>query len=100
MKIDCPSCHHVFEVPEPIGRQESCPRCSSDLHSCRWCRFFDPRAYNECRETSADRVVDKERANFCDFFQWFPQQRREAGSGVVDKTSKAREALEKLFKKK
>jgi hypothetical protein len=25
--------------------------------------------YNECVEPNADRVIDKEKANFCDYFQ-------------------------------
>jgi len=32
------------------------------------CKFFDPKVYNECLETNADRIVDKEKANFCDYF--------------------------------
>jgi hypothetical protein len=32
------------------------------------CKYYDPSAYNECRESVADRVVDKEKANYCDFF--------------------------------
>jgi hypothetical protein len=32
------------------------------------CTFYDQTAYNECREPSADRIVEKEKANFCDFF--------------------------------
>jgi len=33
------------------------------------CKFFDPKSYNECRESQADRVPDKEKANFCDYFK-------------------------------
>jgi hypothetical protein len=32
------------------------------------CKFFDSRVYNECTEPNAERVVDKEKANFCDYF--------------------------------
>jgi hypothetical protein len=32
------------------------------------CKFYDAKVYNECRETNADRVTDKEKANFCDYF--------------------------------
>jgi hypothetical protein len=32
------------------------------------CKFFDPKVYNECHETNAERIVDKEKANFCDYF--------------------------------
>jgi len=32
------------------------------------CKFYDPKVYNECTEPNADRVVDKEKSNFCDYF--------------------------------
>jgi hypothetical protein len=32
------------------------------------CKFYDARVYNECKESNADRVVDKEKDNFCDYF--------------------------------
>lgn len=32
------------------------------------CIYYDPKSYNECRESSADRVLDKEKDNFCDYF--------------------------------
>lgn len=51
-----------------IQRTEDCPFCSTSLHCCKMCKFFDPKVYNECRETNADRITDKEKANFCDYF--------------------------------
>ena len=32
------------------------------------CRFYDSSAYNDCSEPAADRVVEKDKANFCDYF--------------------------------
>lgn len=58
------------------------------------CTHYDAKAYNACREPAADRVVDKERANFCDFFTPF------AGQHDMDaKADDARAKLEALFKK-
>ena len=54
---------------ERVGRQEACPRCDSDLHCCRNCRFRDPGAHNQCRETQAEWVKEKDRSNFCDYFE-------------------------------
>ncbi len=51
-----------------VTRTEDCPYCTRALHCCRMCKFFDSRVYNECKESNADRVVDKEKANFCDYF--------------------------------
>jgi hypothetical protein len=33
------------------------------------CRFFDPRKANQCAEPVADPVQNKERANFCGYFE-------------------------------
>ena len=33
------------------------------------CEFFDLRVANACREPIADEVKEKERSNFCDYFQ-------------------------------
>ncbi len=52
-----------------IPRYASCPKCHRDVKVCLNCRHFDRASYNECRETSAPRVTDKEKANHCDFFQ-------------------------------
>lgn len=51
-----------------VTRTEECPYCSRSMHCCKMCKFYDARVYNECLETNADRVVDKEKANFCDYF--------------------------------
>ena len=51
-----------------VARTEDCPYCTRALHCCRMCKFYDARVYNECKESNADRVVDKEKANFCDYF--------------------------------
>jgi hypothetical protein len=55
--------------PEYTGRRDSCPKCNSDVHVCKNCTFYDPKAYNECHEIQAERVVDKERSNYCDYFK-------------------------------
>ena len=52
-----------------MGRRDECPHCGADVHVCRNCRFYDATAYNECREPVAERVIDKERANFCPEFK-------------------------------
>ena len=73
-----------------------CPGCDRALHACRNCEFYDPAYNNQCRETQADRVVDKERANFCEYFT--PSNRRATAQGPPGKTAASK--LEDLFKKK
>ena len=67
-KIVCRACGREVEIVERVGRREECPGCGADLHSCRQCRHHDPTRHNECREPMAERVVDKDKSNDCDYF--------------------------------
>ena len=67
MKI-CHHCGKDLGISGPVGRSESCPFCRSDLKVCLNCRFFDPGASNQCREPQVDPVLEKDKANFCEFF--------------------------------
>jgi len=69
--VKCFKCNHIlnFLPMDMIGRQEECPSCFQSLHCCRMCHFYNTSAYNECKEPMANRVLDKEKANFCDFFK-------------------------------
>ena len=93
----CNSCRFGIELAsgERIGYRETCSACNADLHTCRNCTHHDPSAYNECRESSAERVGDRERANRCDYFE--PGASR-AGTGDGAE-QQAKSALEDLFKK-
>jgi hypothetical protein len=95
--LNCAFCNGVLKITGSVGRQDTCPHCDRDLRCCRQCKFYDPHAYNECREVSAERIVDKERANFCDYFVL--RGTKGAGRGS-NKVKEAKEALEALFKKK
>jgi len=82
------------DLPLPLSRRSKCRRCNADLHACRQCRFYDTSKNNSCAEPMAERVVNKERANFCDYF--------EPGTAAftsADKTDsdESREKLEVLF---
>jgi len=94
----CRVCGQENQVGEVIGRRDVCPGCGTDLRSCRQCRHYDQAAANDCREPQAELVVDKEGANFCDFFQpaWGgPGQ----GGGSLSKEAAAAR-WEELFGKK
>lgn len=56
----------------PLGRLAECPACRADLHVCCLCAFYDPHVSNSCREPVADAVKDKDRSNFCGYFQAQP----------------------------
>jgi hypothetical protein len=80
---------------ERVGFRDTCDRCGADLHVCRNCAHHDPSAYNECREASAERVADRERANRCD---WFAPGSG-GGGGLAAERARARSSLDGLFKK-
>lgn len=74
----------------------TCDRCRADVHVCRNCKFYDPKAYNECHEPQAERVVEKDRRNRCDFFVLAIGP---LGSSNVDaEKAAAKKKLEDLFK--
>jgi hypothetical protein len=85
----CFSCGKPLSLaPGVVGRDEICPHCRADVRVCRNCRHFDQSAYNQCTEPMAERVVDKDRRNFCDYFSM-------QGHG----TAKAAQTKEDAFKK-
>lgn len=77
-----------------VGRQVQCPVCGADLHCCMNCSFYEVGIYNDCLETQAERVLDKIRSNFCDFFMF---KEKGISSGTSD--SNPKDKLEALFKK-
>ena len=69
-KVVCWNCgQDLVDIPRPISRHSNCPGCFSDLHCCRLCRHFLPERAGICAEDRADPPVEKENANFCDFFR-------------------------------
>ena len=94
-RLVCWSCgESLKDVPRRITRFTRCPVCRADLHVCRLCRHYDPGILGECRHDRADRVVDKEQANFCTYFR----PRRGAHSASEDPAADAsRAALDALF---
>jgi hypothetical protein len=94
--VNCWNCHHRIEVKERVGFRDYCPQCDRPLHVCRNCRFYDPAYNNQCRETQAERVVDKERFNFCEFFSPLEVPTTK----VATPQNSARAKLDELFKKR
>jgi hypothetical protein len=95
--MQCFSCQAGYEIGggERVGFHESCERCGADLHVCRNCGNHDLSAYNECQESSAERVTDRDRANSCEYFKPSP----ETGDDETGGRSEALSDLEALFKK-
>jgi hypothetical protein len=90
-EFECWSCGNVVEV-EAVFRSDTCGHCDADMKVCKNCRHYEVSASNECRETSADYVSNKERANFCGYFA-ARQDRLER----TDEAAAARTKLAALF---
>lgn len=78
----------------PFSRYEECSKCRADLHACLGCRHYDPAAADACREDRADFTLDKDKANFCDFFTVHTKAYKPRDTAAAQK---ARAALAEMF---
>lgn len=95
VELCCHRCGAGHEIEGPLSRSTLCSSCGVELRCCLNCRFYDRSAYNECGEPAAERVVEKERANFCDHFTPGPS----VASGSPAGKPGSMGDLEKLFKR-
>lgn len=98
-KLVCQACGTAVPYDEPIPRDAECEKCRRDLRCCRNCRHWDPRMNNECRETEAERIAEKTRRNFCEFFEFSREPFKAADAGPT-RADEARRRLDELFRKK
>jgi len=92
----CHACQKTTPLQDKAGFRAECPHCSADLHVCKNCEFYDASVYNECRETSAERITQKDKANFCEYFV---AQSEQTAAKIKNATDDAKQKLEALFKK-
>jgi hypothetical protein len=85
-----------LSFPANVGHESTCPKCDSDLHTCRGCIHFDPSARFECRKPITARIINKGGRNTCELFAARTVIERETSSG---KPTDARQAFANLFKK-
>lgn len=90
----CVFCGTAVDDSNGIGRRDECLKCGQDLHCCLQCVFYDASYANDCREPQAEPVSEKERSNFCDYFEF---GRDEQAAEVVKFHAKAK--FEKIFRK-
>jgi len=95
MKV-CHACKRGITAGRNIGRRDVCPECGADLHCCLNCAFYDRSASKQCRETVAELVRDKGRANYCDYFSMSDRDPSDNPKAIDEQ---ARRALDDLFKK-
>lgn len=91
-----PSCANCgAEYKAPVYRTTLCESCGRELKTCKNCRHYAPGASNDCHEPVSDLVVEKDRANFCD---WFTPA-ADAGARNIENESagESRKAFDELF---
>ncbi len=88
----CHKCGAAVDI-EKVSRRDECSMCGSDLRVCLNCAFYDPGRANQCYEPQVENVKEKDRSNYCDFFQF-----REEGQKKSAKEDAAR-LWKDLFKK-
>ncbi|MGH9769331.1 MAG: hypothetical protein ACREAB_18045 [Blastocatellia bacterium] len=96
----CHNCGREIKVVGKVLRKDECPHCNADVHCCKNCRHFDPGKNNQCSEPQAEYVREKDRANFCDFFE--PNNRvplTSRGGSQSSNRGDVRKAFDNLFKK-
>lgn len=91
----CYNCGKELSESE-YGRRDSCPSCGRDTRACKNCAHYDKNYNNECREEQAARQVEKEKGNFCEWFQI----KRSLGAQETTAKTDPKNAAEALFKKK
>lgn len=95
--IICGFCGKEIKIVQKIRKNDTCPYCFRDIHCCINCKFYKETAHNKCLEPAAEFVRDKERRNFCEYFEIGEGNRVRAGD---DSNNKTKEIFEGLFKKR
>ena len=92
----CWSCGATLEgLIFPISRREECAECRAEIHACRMCAHYDPaETSKQCTEDDAEKVQDKQAANFCDYFTIADKA---WDAGEISAAEGARAALAALF---
>ncbi|MBK7142068.1 MAG: hypothetical protein IPH75_08315 [bacterium] len=91
----CWSCGKPTGITGKVFRNDTCPHCNADMRCCRGCRHFDPTRRFQCRETIESNIVEKEKSNFCDVYQ-FREVIKKAG-GVSTQGPETKDNRKKKF---
>ena len=93
----CYRCGAAVGPVDRVGRRDVCADCGAELHCCCNCRHYAAEYHNQCREPQAERQVEKERSNFCDYFSLSDRGRANTAGG---RAGNIRDTLDSLFRKR
>jgi len=85
----------AVNVGVKVGRLDSCEECNAYMRVCKNCRFWDPHVHNECLETTAAFIRDREAPNFCSHFTL---KKFDASPEIDTSADEAKSKLNDLFK--
>ena len=91
---NCHACGFQFDDGMKVFRSSECPSCGRDIKVCLNCKFYSPGSNMDCREDISEAVIDKDKANFCDYFKLGDGT---SGGTVQKKADKARSEFDSLF---
>ncbi len=95
----CWNCGRPTGIKTKVMRSDSCVDCLADLRCCRGCRHFDPTRRSQCRENIDTPIANKEKNNFCDFFQMRDVVKTPGGiSTQTDSKDDRKKKFDDLFK--
>jgi len=108
MRARCTNCGAV--LAPGFDPKSQCPRCQSEMHSCKQCVHFDTGKQFECTQPISERVAKKDAKNECTFFEFRMTVEKDTSPVSYATTatpsatttagpSNARKAFEDLFKK-
>jgi hypothetical protein len=89
----CWHCRAPLTVAD-YGRETLCRGCGKPTRACRNCADFAPGRPDDCLQAQADKVLDKQRATACEFFQPAADPPRQQATPA----DQLRAAAEALFK--
>lgn len=92
----CWKCGTEWSFNRLPGRSETCERCGADLKVCLNCVNYDRTVAYECRDRRADEVAQKDRSNFCEYFDLARREYAPVKDGE-GRAEQARDRLKKLF---
>ena len=86
-KFFCYSCRNTL-TSNDYSRRDTCSSCGLDTRVCLNCIHHDLSYYNECKENQADRVIEKDKSNFCDYFKASSNKKGSSNkSSLIDKAN-------------
>ena len=97
--LKCARCGAAIAVPILFDAQ--CSKCSSALHSCAQCTWFDSSARFECGQVVPERILPKDGRNTCTLFEatvTVERKTQESQESPATTPRNARQAFDDLFK--